>query len=248
MRWLVLVITAGLCCSLARSEEDYHMFTDITGREISARILTYDSRKQNIRVEMGTGRQGNILLSQLSDADQEYVRQWQVGRDFMQDRRFVISAKRKCEDNEEKTRKYGVITRDVENMSYEILLENKSEMMFENIKMQYCIYYEQEESVTGGNETRQGVYCGEADIESLTAGSKQKLKTDAVLIYKAELDSGYYYTAGSDSSQDGAVRGIWVKFTMEMPGGDKVVRDFCMPDSIPNGHTWTTRSVKVGMN
>jgi hypothetical protein len=218
------------------------------GRAINARIISYDARKQTIRVQMENGREGDIELAKLSDADKEYVLIWNKAKDFMDERRLKISAKRISEDNEEKTRKYGVVTRDVENMGYKIFLENKSNAAFENVKMQYCIFYEQEEGASGGNETMEGVYCGRTDLGSVPSGSKQELKTDMVLIYKAELDSGYYYTSGTDSSQDGEVRGIWVRFIMELPNGDKMMREFCLPDSIPNSHKWTTSSVNVGMN
>jgi hypothetical protein len=248
MRWVVVIVVAALCCSPAWSADRYRTFTDSTGREISARILTYDVRKEVIYVQMENGRKGKIELSKLSDDDRDYVQVWQVSRDFLEDRRFKISAKRKSEDNKDKTNKIGIVTRDVENMSYEILLENNSKMNFENINLQYCIYYEQEVSAAGGNKTKQGVYCGRTEVEDLAPGAKQELKTGNVVIYKKELDSGYYYTAGSDSSQDGEIHGIWMQFTMELPGGEEVVREFCLPDSIPNGHTWTTKSIKVGMN
>jgi len=247
MKGLIFVLLI-LGCSPAWSEEGFHIFTDTQGRAINARIVSYDVRKETILMQMENGRQGKIPLDTLSAADKEYVRMWQVGRDFLNERVLKVSAKRKSEANEQKSDKVGVVTRKVENYGYELLLENKSEMEFPKVEMQYCIYYEQEEGVTGKNECKQGVYCGTESLGNLPAGSKRELKTRPVLIYKAELDSGWYYTSGTDSSQDGEVHGIWVRFTMELPGGDKVVRDFSLPDSIPNGHQWTTTSVKVGMN
>ena len=248
MQKSIIFIWMSLLVCAAWAGDEYRDFTNTKGQTVRGRIVSFDARKDIVQIEPERGKKARIPLSALIEKDQEYVRSWQVGRNFMDDRRLKISAKRRREDNEGMTRKYGIVTRDVENMSYEILLENASELMFENVEMQYCIYYEQEESAEGGNETRRGVYCGKTDIETLTSGSKQALKTEVVLIYKAELDSGYYYTAGSDSSQDGEVHGIWLRLTMELPGGEKVVRDFSMPDSIPNGHKWTTTSVKVGMN
>jgi len=244
----LIVVLLVLCCSRAWTADGFHIFTDTQGRAINARILTCDAQKQVMLVQMENGRQGRISLDMLSDTDKEYVRMWLVGRDFQDDRIFRVSAKRKAEDNEKKSNKNGVVTRKVENYGYELLLENRSDLAFENVEMQYCIYYEQEVGGDGGNECRQGVFCGKEDLGNLLPGSKQEVKTKPVMIYKSELASGYYYTSGTDSSQDGEVHGIWVRFAMNLPNGDEVLREFCLPDSIPNGHNWTTKSVKAGMN
>ena len=123
----------------AWADETYRDFTNTQGQTVRGRVFSFDAKKGIVQIKPEKGKKARIPLSALIEEDQEYVRSWQVGRDFMDDRCLKISAKRKCEDNEDKSRKYGIVTRDVENMSYEIRLENKSEMSFEKMEMQYFL-------------------------------------------------------------------------------------------------------------
>ncbi len=243
------LILAGLflCCSLSRGEEGYHIFTDTQGRAITARILTFDVHKQIMLVQLESGKQGKIPLDQLSDADKEYVQTWNKSKDFMDERKFKISAKRKKYDNDEKSSRDYNSKREVDNMGYELEFENRSDTPFGEIKVEYCIFYEQEVA-QGGNKCLQGVYCGKLDVDKMPARAKKELETKKVLIYKDELDADWYYGSGADNVQRGEVHGIWLRASIELPGGEKIIRDFCLPDSLANSRKWTTSSVNVGMN
>lgn len=197
---------------------------------------------------MENGRQGKIPLAQLSDADKEFVQTWNTSKDFMDERRFKISAKRVKRDNDEKSRKGYVQNRDVENMGYELQIENRSDVTFENISLEYCIFYEQEINTSGGEDAKQGVYHDKMDLKKILPKARQSLETKSVLIYKEELSADYHWVDGTDNVQRGEVHGIWVKASLTLPGGDTIVRDFCLPDSLANSRKWTTKTVNVGMN
>lgn len=248
MKRVLIVAVLALCCSLAGADDSFRVFTDDTGRAISARILKYDARKRTILVQLDNGRQGNIPVPKLSEEDQKYVFAWAQLQDFMDERRFKISAKREKHDNDADSHKGNVQSRDVENMGYEIELENRSDITFLNVKLEYCIFYEQEINTRGGEDAKQGVYCDSVTVSRMLPKDKKTLQTGNVKIYKEELSSEYHWVDGTDNVQRGEVHGLWLRASIEMDGGEKVIRDFCLPDSIPNSHRWTTHSVNVGMN
>ena len=133
-------------------------------------------------------------------------------------------------------------------MGFELQLENRSETPFEQFEIAYCIFYEQEMAAQSGNRCDQGVYCGKIDVEKMLPRSEKSLRTEPVIIYKTELSDGYYYGSGANSSQRGDVHGIWLRASLSLPNGEKVVRDYCLPDSLPSSYKWRSESVKAGLN
>lgn len=72
--------------------------------------------------------------------------------------------------------------------------------------------------------------------------------TETVKVYKHELDADWIYTSGRKNVLRGEVKGVWIKVHMTLPSGEKVTRDYRLPDSIGNKRKWTDTSVAVGMN
>jgi hypothetical protein len=68
------------------------------------------------------------------------------------------------------------------------------------------------------------------------------------MVFKEELADGWGYRSGANNVKHGEVRGIWVRASMPLPSGELVVRDYCLPDSLPNSRTWAAKSVHVGLN
>lgn len=249
MKYWVWGILIGIFCAGAWADDAYHNFTDSQGRTITARIVSLNTRSQAIRVELESGKKGNIDISQLSGEDQEYVENWNIAKQFMNERRLRISAKRKESENDEMSRDGGNSNREVTNAGYEITIENTSDVEFENVAIEYCIFYEQETQGTAGrNNKDQGVLCGTLDIETIPAKSKQTVLTDTVLIYHFELDSNWYYTSGAANAQRGDVHGIWLRASLESLAQIKAERKYSLPDSLPNSKQWSTKTVRVGMN
>ena len=234
-------------CMSALSAE-YRVFTNSQGQSIRAELLLYDARSKMATLRLENGRQAKVPVDKLSEEDQKYIRAWDLNKDFMDERRFKISAKRKRFDNDDKSSKDFNSKRDVENAGYELTLENRSEVDFKKLTIEYCIFYEQDQVAHGGNTTQQGIFCGKTDLDKVPAKAKKEFLTQSVLIYKQELDADWIYGNGADNVQRGDIHGIWLRITMSLPDGDTVVREYCLPDSLSNGRRWTTTSVPVGMN
>ena len=85
-------------------------------------------------------------------------------------------------------------------------------------------------------------------VDGVAARSEKVIFTDGVTVFREELDSGWYYTSGSDNVKHGKVHGLWLRASITRPDGETVSREYSLPDSIPNGKSWTTKTVNVGMN
>lgn len=245
-RWILAGVV--LCCSLTWGDDGFHSFTDITGRTITARIISYDANKQVIGVKLENGRQGKISLSQLSDEDKIYVEAWNQSKDFLNESRLKISIERYKDENNEIPSRSGAVKLSGENVGYVVHFDNRTDSSFEVVEVEYCIFYEQDMATSEGNHCAQGVRYSKQSMEKILPRSKKFCTTEPVVICKTELSDGYYYGSGANSSQRGDVHGIWVRASVELPGGEKIVREVCLPDTIPNKHKWTTESEHVGMN
>jgi hypothetical protein len=69
-----------------------------------------------------------------------------------------------------------------------------------------------------------------------------------VKIFKKELGGDYYYTEDIKNVQSGKIRGIWIRVSMKLSSGEKLTRDYCLPDSLENSKVWMASSINVGMN
>ena len=205
--------------------------------------MEYDAVKKTIKFERDNRKLVTVKIDIFSEADQTYIRDWDILKNFENESRFKISFKRKEKRNEGKSVKSVSTTRKVDDTHYEILLENKAASGLKGINLEYCIYYEQDETGT----VEQGVYCGSLAVDSMGPKSKKMLMTEAVSIYKQELDSGYIYTGGEDSTQRGQVHGIKMRVHLKLPSGKKSTRECCFPESIKN-KVWASSSKSVGMN
>jgi hypothetical protein len=223
--------------------EKYRDFTDTQGRTIRGRIVAYDATKKIVSFERDNRKTSKVPIGIFSEADQSYISEWDILRCFTDERRFKISVKRKEIENEGKSNKGGIITRRVKDTHYEINLENKMASRLKGINLEYCIYYEQEESGTA----EQGVHCGTLAVDSIEPKSKKMLSTEGVSIFKKELDSGYYYTSGSDSTNRGDVHGVSIRVHLKLPSGTKETRECFFPETMKNKR-WATKSIDVGMN
>ncbi|MEZ6091080.1 MAG: PQQ-binding-like beta-propeller repeat protein [Pirellulaceae bacterium] len=78
---IVLAIFSQLgCVGQTATEEDYRSFTDRRGRTVEARIV--QAQDDHVTIERRDGKQFRVLVSELSQADQAFVRErLQVGGD-----------------------------------------------------------------------------------------------------------------------------------------------------------------------
>ena len=250
MKYWIWGIVLAVFCAGARAGEIYRDFTNTKGQTVRGRVVSFDTRKGIVQIEPEKGKKARIPLSALIEEDQEYVRAWGNAQNFMNTGRFRISADCNREKNESKSGVQGIYDRDVKNVGYKITLDNHSDVALSNIQLEYCIFYEQEDFKNGSDKAicEQGIYCGKMDIDGIEAGTEKVLQTTEVMVFKEEMDSSYYFTDGRPNVKDGQVHGLWLRASISLPDGERVYREFSMPNSLPNSRQWTTKTVRAGMN
>ena len=241
--FLLVMVAAGVA-----SAGEYRDFMDTQGRAIRGRILQYDARKSCVTIERDTKKVVTVPLSIFSEKDQAYVLEWEFNKIFLSASKFKIRAKRVEKKNKEDSYGGVVQAKKVENMGYELVLENCSASTLENLQIEYCIYYEQERATRSEQLNEQGVRYEKLDIPLLNPKTKKEVMTETVKVYKSELDADWIFFSGAKNVQRGKVHGIWVRVHLMLDSGEKVTREYCLPDSLENGKVWASSSKKVGMN
>lgn len=233
---LVLICLAGS----VRAAIEYREFTSADGKTIRGRIISYDANKEIVTIERESKRRASVPVTVFSEADQAYIEAWKQAQVFLSSK-FKVTLNKRRRSNESLSSR-GTVSIKAEDTYYEVFISNRSATPLYDITIKYCIYYEQEDP-----NRKQGVHCGELKLDSISSTEEKELKTDPVTVYKSDLDSGYYYTGGHDSSQNGSVHGIWIKVMMNT-GAEVLVKEICLPDSIPNSRSWATKTRAVGVN
>lgn len=244
----MVIFTALVTCWGAFADTEYHDFMDQQGRALRARVLRYDARSMQVTVQTDNGKTATVPTTVFDEEGQQYISEWSKAQEFMDESAFRIVASRKKHNDDSES--YGSMNfeQDVEKHSYEITLDNRSAISLKNLKLEYCIYYKQDEVEKYRQVTSEGVLCGKIDVAGLSPKSNQILTTDEVIVYKRTLDADWYYTADVKNVQNGEIEGIWIRMSMTTDTGKTFTRDYCLPDSLHKSRIWTSTPVYAGMN
>lgn len=246
MKRLLLIAILSAQVAGVHAAKQYRDFKDTQGRTIRGCVLAFDSNSGIVTFERDNKRTAKVPLSIFSDEDQQHIRGWKVNQAFLSESYFKISTTRKKEKGKKRFRNNSEVN--PEKTSYEVALENRSAMDFEIPKVEYCIYYEQEELTQEGMGLEEGVLYGTLAMGTMQAKSKKELLTNAVTTYKRELRSDRYYIGGANSVQRGKVRGIWIRVHAKLPSGKTLTREYSQPDTLCEKKKWASSSIDVGLN
>lgn len=231
----------------AWSEEEFHIFTDVTGRAINARIVSYDARKQVISVKLENGRQGKIPLSQLSVEDRKYVDTWVRFSDFLDERTFQISCV-KTEADSGKEKVFSALNYvggdTVDNFLMNVVrweliaftfdFTNRNDMPIDGLRMEYKIYYEQSTMTSDGikPEPKQLFFVGKATVPAVPKKGRGSVTTSSVKIYEDDVNPRPMLGGDPRQGGSGEVHGIRAKIFMKLESGEEMVREFCYPSAL----------------
>ncbi len=128
-----------------QAESDYRIFTDTEGRAIEGRIMSYDVRSGNITVERANHRKATVLATIFSETDQAYIKERLSAQDFLSNSKLWISVQKKKGKVKSQTK------RPIPPCSYEIQMDNRSGVSFDNISVEYYLYMNSH-SFNGGSD------------------------------------------------------------------------------------------------
>ena len=245
---LVGIFLGVLVGSAAYSNSEYHDFMDVQGRSMRGRVLRYEARTNQVTIETDNKRTATVPATVFDQEGQTYIMEWAKAQEFLDEGSFRIKAQRTKTDDDRSSSGGSIQATEVEDHAYEITMENRSQIAIKGLKLEYCIFYEQDEVINHKQATEEGVKCGTLDIADMQPKSEQVLTTDAVKLYKRTLDADWIYTSDIKNVQKGEVDGVWIRMTMVTDTGKTFMRDYCLPDSLNSSHAWTTTSTDVGMN
>ena len=199
-----------LYCGVASANE-YRTFTDQKGREIEARLIKYDSAQGKVQMERRNGTKSWVNPGILSEKDKKYIKEWQLEKQFLDPRVFVVTEEEessgwKIEENGSGRKK--------KSLYYQLSLINNGTHAFNNIRVDYCIY--SYKTVYGKKHVDTRSF--RQHVERLDESETKSIRTSKLINIK---DSVIDYQAGAV--------GVCFRITITKEDGSEIMREIRSP-------------------
>ena len=151
MRRCVQILFIGFVAIAADAAVgEYRTFHDSQGREIKARLLQFNPQSDEVKIQLGNRKIRTTKITVFSDADQEFIRNWHISEVAFSGKNLIVTINKKSLRSDRqrgkvagwKPKKTGMR---VEEMAYELELENRNKAALKGMKAEYCIYYQHTE-------------------------------------------------------------------------------------------------------
>jgi hypothetical protein len=215
---------------------ELHTFRLPDGRELQAEIVGFNPHKNLVELKKENGKTVRVKPDLFVTADRDYIEQWYMADVFMQNRTFVFKGEKRMIENWKENDYPEYFT--YKEYGYECVIENKSPIDFEHLKLEYCIYWDQEKRVSKKCVNQNMSYAGVFDITTLKASSKNIINTESVVLHTMKLDSEWIYTDRGAKEFVSSMSGMWLRIILELDDGQKLVREFGKPDSLLHTVAW----------
>lgn len=229
---------------------EFRVFIGQNGKTVRGKVRDFNSRNETVTITKKNGSILKVNLGIFSKADQAYVREWYLIKEFYSQNRLRISAREK----QKRFRTELLIWRTEEEIVYSIMLENRSDCDLNDLTMDYCIYHEVHrpdtyfEPYRPGNQEQvdsQNVKCGTLKIGTLAAGGKMHVETQPVVIPREGGGLEYYK---GNRRRVGKTRGVWVRIYLPLSDKRYAMREYAMPNSIMKTRQWITPGAPSSQN
>jgi hypothetical protein len=247
-------IVTILLLSAVWTNAELHPFVLQDGRALEAEIVDYNARLGKVTLKRQDGKRVSVKPSVFVEADQQFIREWELSKAFNSDRFLKISCDDKTVEKWEKE-EWGTITYDgtpekelmkttqFERIGYEVTFHNMNPTALDGIRMEYWIFFEQSEESSIKPEVIQKSKSGQTMIPELTAKKKLLVDTDPVDIFKDSIDRKDLIRGDDRIGGRGEVHGIRGRLYMKTASGNEIMREFCHPASLsPERFPWKTIS------
>lgn len=208
---------------ITKALSEFHEFTGKDGKRIRGRIKTHNPDAGVVTLALEDGTTCRVKLSFFSQADQAYIREWHLIKEFFTQLHCQISSTKKQGGVGEEY----LIWRPEQNIVYDITLANRSRCNLTKLTVNYSIYYELDQPGNRGRVVKPGMKSGTLNIDTLAGGATAQVKTQPLVLPKGGLE---YYKA--HKVPIGRVKGISIRVYLPLTGGRKAMREFCMPNHL----------------
>ncbi len=141
----------------------YRVLHDSNGRELHARLLSFDPQSSKVKLQLRNGKIRETPLSVFSAEDQTSIRDWHISETVLSDKNLFVRISKKgikSDGYHSSIDGWGGVYSGIKckDIAYEIALENKSKASLCEIKLEYGIYYRYtEEGETRYTTVKRGV-------------------------------------------------------------------------------------------
>ncbi|MEE9367409.1 MAG: hypothetical protein V3V05_00950 [Pontiella sp.] len=234
---IITLMAIVLSAVPADAEEDSFRIYDVQGRSLEAKLLQVDTRRGMLELELRNKQRKKVKVAIFSKSDQAYFRDWHAVQEFQSSRLKVEVRKKIVNSRMEMVQ--GAVRRDIDEISYEITVDNRTEFPIGDIKIEYNIYAEQQVLGNGRTEVDFFTAYGDLEVGTLAPRKSKVVKTEPFDLYKQRLSGGYdAYADGTPTNQTGKIKGVRVKFILKTPSGIIYVRELCLPEETKDRHDW----------
>ena len=219
---------------------ELHDFMNKDGKSARGRVHAYNPDTGVVTIAMENGKTFGADLGTFSNANQAYVREWHFISEFFTQVHINVFTKKE----QSGVGMEFLIWRPEEEIVYVIELENQSNYALNDLTVDYCIYYELDRPGNRGRGVEQGEQFGTLNIETLAGGEQVQVKTQSLVLPKG-IPYEYYK---DHKAPIGRVQGICIRIYLPLTGGNKVMREFSLPDNLRKHRNWVTDNVPDGLN
>ncbi len=232
------------CVCITSSETVYRDFTSTNGCTIKGVLLDYNAGSQIAAIQReGRTKPCRASITAFCEVDRHYIQAWAQERDFRDSVKISVRWVDVEKRGEIKDKRYD--PQFIKCQACELKLVNPSDTAFVKTEIEYCIFYKQIERSGATRYSQEGVLCSRFDIGTMTPDSQYDLKTESVMFYDEDRDTSLF---GSSGSSSGEIEGIWLRLTCSLSSGERVTRDYRIPQNINSYRDWTTNTIAAGLN
>ncbi|MBN2163255.1 MAG: hypothetical protein JXR25_11700 [Pontiellaceae bacterium] len=210
--WITFILlVAGVCIGsyAGNNEKSFRVFMDGQGRAIMLRVVKCDLQHDEVTVEREDERRLTVRISSFSKSDQEYIKEWFLANELIEERNLPISINKKTSAKDASH----------ETTSFLITLENKTKQSIKNARIRYIIYYEQSERYDDAPTQKE--LSKEAFMKEIPAGEITSLTTSGVEVYTE--------SATISKRAEGDVHGIRCRLIVRLSDDKEIYREFTYP-------------------
>jgi hypothetical protein len=218
------------------------IFTAADGRVIEATIIKCDPANNRVFIQREGGRKIWVQIDIFSEADQAYIKEWIDGDVFMANAKLRVSVKKRK----------GPSSDSGSTIHYDVELDNRSEVSFENVSIDYRLYIT--ERGYNGREDNDRCVAGRLNVGAIKEGGKGTFSTIPEMLLK-DFKTVTIITSYDDGStshdtevvklREDRVEGIWLRINGPAIGETPLVRTITLPDDLEKKVSWIEKPAKT---
>jgi len=247
MKKYSLIVLGMLSFARMCGAGEVHEFQLPSGKSVKAEIMGYNGRLDVVTLRLPKGGIKKVHPGIFVAEDQKYIQKWALICGFKRSSKFTIKINKKSGDFKRvETKKGG--TAKVQEIRYDIVLENSNSYPLEEISVEYRIFvrpkgdgrwHAEMVSALGSLSelTNPTPVSGAKAFMEIVPGETYQVQTKYARSIKAKSGGRADSSGVTFKNQELVLEGIWVRVLMEIDG-ETFFRDVFAPDTLKGKHVW----------